>query len=178
MPAKPICDETKGQDLLYSSGTTGRPKGVKIELTRDSPETMSELFAAVAQLYRFSADSVYLSPAPLYHAAPLRFNLLTLFLGGTSVIMRRFDPVAALEAIEKYRCTHSQWVPTMFIRMLKLTEAERSKHDVSGMQVAIHAAALCPKSIDFIEALPRHATGKLYKRLLKDQYWGSDANSP
>ena len=144
MPAKPICDDTKGQDLLYSSGTTGRPKGVKIELTGDSPETMPELFAAVAQLYRFSVDSVYLSPAPLYHAAPLRFNLLTLFLGGTSVIMRRFDPVAALEAIEKNRCTHSQWVPTMFIRMLKLTEAERSKHDVSSMQVAIHAAAPCP----------------------------------
>lgn len=144
MPAEPIADETKGQDLLYSSGTTGQPKGVKIELTGDSPEFVSELFGAVINLYRFSADSVYLSPAPLYHAAPLRFNLANLIQGGTSVIMRNFDPAGALAAIEKYRCTHSQWVPTMFIRMLKLPQSERLQYDVSSMQVAIHAAAPCP----------------------------------
>ena len=144
MPAEPISDETKGQDLLYSSGTTGQPKGVKIELTGESPESLPDNTQAIVRLYGFSADTVYLSPAPLYHAAPLRFNLVTLLFGGTSVIMRRFDPAAALEAIEKYRCTHSQWVPTMFIRMLKLPEAERQKHDVSSMLVAIHAAAPCP----------------------------------
>jgi long-chain acyl-CoA synthetase len=144
MPTVAIADETKGQDLLYSSGTTGQPKGVKIELTGDSPEAISDNTRAIVHLYGFSADSVYLSPAPLYHAAPLRFNLVTLILGGTSVIMDRFDPVVALEAIQKYRCTHSQWVPTMFIRMLKLPQSERQKHDVSSMQVAIHAAAPCP----------------------------------
>ena len=147
MPAEPISDETKGQDLLYSSGTTGQPKGVKIELTGESPESMSESFEAVTQLYGYSNDSVYLSPAPLYHAAPLRFNLAILLRGGTSVIMRRFEPVAALEAIEKYRCTHSQWVPTMFIRMLKLPETARQQHDVSSMRVAIHAAAPCPIAV-------------------------------
>ena len=147
MPAEPISDETKGQDLLYSSGTTGQPKGVKIELTGESPEAMSEAFEAVTQLYGFSADSIYLSPAPLYHAAPLRFNLAILWVGGTSIIMQRFDPAAALEAIEKYHCTHSQWVPTMFIRMLKLPEAARQQHDVSSMQVAIHAAAPCPIAV-------------------------------
>jgi len=144
MQAESIADETKGQDLLYSSGTTGQPKGVKIELTGESPEFVSELFGAVISLYRFSANSVYLSPAPLYHAAPLRFNLANLIQGGTSVIMRNFDPAGALAAIEKYRCTHSQWVPTMFIRMLKLPQAERLQYDVSSMQVAIHAAAPCP----------------------------------
>ncbi|MDX1403077.1 MAG: acyl-CoA synthetase [Woeseiaceae bacterium] len=144
MPAKPIDDESKGQDLLYSSGTTGQPKGVKIALTGDSPEVLSDNARAIVGLYGFSPDTVYLSPAPLYHAAPLRFNLITLTIGGTSVIMRRFDPVAALQAIETHRCTHSQWVPTMFIRMLKLPDAERLKYDVSSMQVAIHAAAPCP----------------------------------
>lgn len=144
MPPVPIADETKGQDLLYSSGTTGQPKGVKIELTGDSPETMTEVSRAVAGLYGFSTDAVYLSPAPLYHAAPLRFNVMNLMLGGTSVVLEKFDPVVALGAIGKYCCTHSQWVPTMFIRMLKLPEAERKRHDVSSMQVAIHAAAPCP----------------------------------
>ena len=147
MPAEPISDETKGQDLLYSSGTTGQPKGVKIELAGESPEAMSEAFEAVTQLYGFSADSIYLSPAPLYHAAPLRFNLAIFWVGGTSIIMQRFDPAAALEAIEKYHCTHSQWVPTMFIRMLKLPETVRQQHDVSSMRVAIHAAAPCPIAV-------------------------------
>jgi acyl-CoA synthetase (AMP-forming)/AMP-acid ligase II len=144
MPTEAISDETKGQDLLYSSGTTGQPKGVKIDLTGESPESVSESFEAISGLYDFSSESIYLSPGPLYHAAPLRFNLVILWCGGTSVILRRFDPVAALEAIEKYRCSHSQWVPTMFIRMLKLPEAARQKHDVSSMRVAIHAAAPCP----------------------------------
>jgi acyl-CoA synthetase (AMP-forming)/AMP-acid ligase II len=144
MPAEPIADETKGQDLLYSSGTTGQPKGVKIDLTGESPDSLSDNTLAIVGLYSFSADTVYLSPAPLYHAAPLRFNLVTMMLGGTSVIMRKFDPQAALQAIEKYRCTHSQWVPTMFIRMLKLPQAEQLKYDVSSMRVAIHAAAPCP----------------------------------
>ena len=147
MPTEPIANETKGQDLLYSSGTTGQPKGVKIDLTGESPESVSESFVAICELYDISADSIYLSPAPLYHAAPLRFNLTILLRGGTSVIMRRFEPVAALEAIEKYHCTHSQWVPTMFIRMLKLPEAVRRKHNVSSMRVAIHAAAPCPIAV-------------------------------
>ncbi len=147
MPAAPIAGETKGQDLLYSSGTTGQPKGVKIGLTGESPESVSEIFEAINSLYGFSVDSIYLSPAPLYHAAPLRFNLAILALGGTSIIMQRFEPVSALAAIEKYQCTHSQWVPTMFIRMLKLPEAARRKHDVSSMQAAIHAAAPCPVAV-------------------------------
>jgi len=147
MPAIPLPDETKGQDLLYSSGTTGQPKGVKIDLTDESPEHISSNAQAIIDLYQFDDDTVYLSPAPLYHAAPLRFNLVNLYCGGTSVIMRKFDPICALEAIEKYRSTHSQWVPTMFVKMLKLAEAERQKFDIKSMQVAIHAAAPCPVTV-------------------------------
>jgi acyl-CoA synthetase (AMP-forming)/AMP-acid ligase II len=90
---------------------------------------------------------VYLSPAPLYHAAPLRFVVGTMRIGGTAVIMEHFDAEQALALIEKYKATHSQWVPTMFIRMLKLPEETRARYDVSSMQVAIHAAAPCPVTV-------------------------------
>src|SRR5690606_24709557 len=90
---------------------------------------------------------VYLSPAPLYHAAPLRYCGVTNSVGGTVIMMDRFEPEAALAAIEKYKVTHSQWVPTMFIRMLKLPDEVRSKYDVSSMKIAIHAAAPCPAEV-------------------------------
>mgnify|MGYP001290591070 CR=1 FL=1 len=147
MPVEPIADEIKGQDLLYSSGTTGQPKGVKLPLTGDPPDTITASGEAVAAFYGYDSNTVYLSPAPLYHAAPLRFNLAILMYGGTTVIMRHFDPVEALELIETYRCTHSQWVPTMFIRLLKLAQAERERLDTSSMKLALHAAAPCPVAV-------------------------------
>jgi long-chain acyl-CoA synthetase len=143
-PAKPVPDELEGHDMLYSSGTTGRPKGVKVELTGEPAGTPSPLLALVTLLYSVSPETVYLSPAPLYHAAPIRFCMGIHRLGGTTIIMDKFDPVEALQLIERYRVTHSQWVPTMFIRLLKLPEAERRRHDVSSLRVAIHAAAPCP----------------------------------
>jgi acyl-CoA synthetase (AMP-forming)/AMP-acid ligase II len=88
-------------------------------------------------------NAVYLSPAPMYHSAPLFYCMSTMRLGGTAIVMEQFDPQAALACIEKYRVTHSQWVPTMFVRMLKLPEAERTRHDLSSHRVAIHAAAPC-----------------------------------
>ena len=147
LPATPIADEFEGTDMLYSSGTTGRPKGIKSPL-EDAPfgTTPRSLFL-LSELYKLGPEATYLSPAPLYHAAPLRFNLGIQRLGGTSVIMERFDPEQALALIEQYQCSHSQWVPTMFVRMLKLPEAARRKYDVGCMQVAIHAAAPCPVEI-------------------------------
>lgn len=140
--------EPRGGDMLYSSGTTGRPKGVLPELQPQSVEdedvTAVRLFKA---LYAFDQNSVYLSPAPLYHAAPLRFVMVTHSLGGTAVIMPRFDPADALRCIEQYRVTHAQWVPTMFIRMLKLPEDVRRKHDLSSLKAIIHAAAPCPPEV-------------------------------
>lgn len=144
MPATPVADETPGSDMLYSSGTTGRPKGVKGDLKGGSLTDPNPLLMLAQMLYSFTPETIYLSPAPLYHAAPLRYNMTVQRLGGTCIVMEHFDAEDALRQIEKHKTTHSQWVPTMFVRMLKLPEEARRKHDVSSMKVAIHAAAPCP----------------------------------
>ncbi len=142
-PADPIADQAEGVAMLYSSGTTGYPKGVKKPLPEEEYGSADAL-PVLSMLYGITGESTYLSPAPLYHAAPLGFTMSSLRNGITVVVMDHFDAEAALEYIERYRITHSQWVPTMFVRMLKLPEATRAKYDVSSLQCAIHAAAPCP----------------------------------
>ncbi len=142
--ATPLPDEAEGVDMLYSSGTTGRPKGVKPALPLTPMGTGDSLYQLVSLLFPPDADSVYLSPAPLYHAAPLRYCLTMQRFGVTVVVQEKFDPELALAAIETYRVTHSQWVPTMFIRMLKLAAEVRAKWDLSSLRYAVHAAAPCP----------------------------------
>jgi long-chain acyl-CoA synthetase len=145
--ADPLPDRVEGMPMLYSSGTTGRPKGVKPALTKDPLGTGEGLTAMVKMLFGASDESIYLSPAPLYHSAPLRYCTQFLRIGATIVVMERFDAEGALRAIESYRVTHSQWVPTMFVRMLKLDEAVRTRYDVSSLESAVHAAAPCPIAI-------------------------------
>ena len=152
MPEEPIEDECQGGSMLYSSGTTGTPKGIYRELQLNPlPYTQEEddlgLGRVVEGVYGGDENTVYLSPAPLYHSAPLGFNTGFLSLGGTSVVMEKFDPEAALKAIQDYKVTHSQWVPTMFVRFLKTDESLRSAYDLSSHKVAIHAAAPCPIEI-------------------------------
>jgi long-chain acyl-CoA synthetase len=145
-PAKPLKEEWIGDTMLYSSGTTGRPKGILRPLQEKNP---SEGFALRQAMNGFglSADTVYLSPAPLYHAAPLAYVLSVQSFGGSVVMMERFDAARAIDLIEKYRITHSQWVPTMFVRMLKLEPEARAGRDLSSHKVAIHAAAPCPVEV-------------------------------
>jgi long-chain acyl-CoA synthetase len=144
MSETPISDESAGSDMLYSSGTTGRPKGVKPALSGGPIDAPNALQMMAQGLFGFSGDSVYLSPAPLYHAAPLRWCMSVHKLGGTVIVMEKFDPETALALIEKHGVTCGQFVPTHFVRMLKLPEATRAKYDVSSMKSAVHAAAPCP----------------------------------
>ena len=143
-PASPIAGETLGAAMLYSSGTTGRPKGVLRPLPDRSPAEPLSLLASRLNLWRFREGQVYLSPAPLYHSAPLSGVGGTIRRGGTAVIMERFDAEHFLALVERYRVTHTQLVPTMFSRMLKLPEAARRAYDLTSLEVAIHAAAPCP----------------------------------
>ena len=143
-PVPDLPERAMGLDFAYSSGTTGRPKGIKHALTGDRQLEAATKSAGWVSFFDLKEDSVYLSPAPLYHAAPLRFSLRCLTDGGTVVAMQKFDAESALSAIEKYRVTHSQWVPTMFVRLLNLPFAVRDAYDLSSHEVALHAAAPCP----------------------------------
>lgn len=140
----PIEYGNAGTFMLYSSGTTGRPKGIIWNLPDLPVGTMDPSFAGAMVLFGVNEDTVYLSTQPLYHSAPAAFAVAMLQAGATVVLMEKFDPETALKAIEKYKTTHSQWVPTMFIRMLKLPEETRAQYDVSSLKCVIHAAAPCP----------------------------------
>jgi fatty-acyl-CoA synthase len=140
-------EEPLGDFMNYSSGTTGRPKGIQRPLSGKSFAEPSNLDNLVKALYATDEETIYLSPAPLYHAAPLAFTVAVHSWGGTVVVMEKFDAAESLRLLEKHRATHSQWVPTMFVRMLKLPEAERTGHDFSSHKVAIHAAAPCPVDV-------------------------------
>ena len=147
MPTSANAQALQGGDMLYSSGTTGRPKGVLWPLPKTAAGQHTMLVKLLAPLFGYDADCHYLSTAPLYHAAPLRHSMTVIKLGGTVTVMERFDAVLALQTIERCRITHSQWVPTMFVRLLKLDKHVREKFDLSSMKMAVHAAAPCPVDV-------------------------------
>lgn len=144
-PTQPIADEHCGADMVYSSGTTGRPKGVYMEIdpakTVDEPPSVANLGRL---MFGLDQNTVYLSPAPFYHAAPLRWCVAVQYLGGTVVMMEKFDAETALRAIETYKVSHAQFVPTHFQRLLDLPPATRNAYNLSSLKFAVHAAAPCP----------------------------------
>jgi len=147
LPKTTIADEWIGTAMLYSSGTTGRPKGILRPLQEVPPGEQLPMFDFLQKLWQYREGMIYLSPAPLYHSAPQAAVNLTIRSGGTVIIMESFDPERYLELIEKWGITHSQLVPTMFSRLLKLPEAARKRHDLSSLEIAIHAAAPCPAAV-------------------------------
>jgi long-chain acyl-CoA synthetase len=144
----PFADQPRGSAMLYSSGTTGRPKGIRPPLRDDQVSDPGGGITALTELFfGFNRETVYLSPGPIYHAAPLAFSCAAQALGGTVVMMKRFDAEQSLAAAQHHHVTHAQFVPTMFVRMLKLSQEVRDRYDVSGLRVAIHAAAPCPVEV-------------------------------
>ena len=135
--------------MLYSSGTTGRPKAVRRPLPADGNGSWAQSVLEMALIHQYGMDpsSVYLSPAPLYHAAGVNYTMAVNRVGAASIIMRKFDAEAVLRLIETHRVTHAQFVPTMFVRMLKLPEGRPEKYDVSSLRCVIHAAAPCPVDV-------------------------------
>ncbi len=147
MPTTPVADERAGLAMLYSSGTTGRPKGINRPMPDTPPEVLHPLFSFLLNLWQYREDMIYLSPAPLYHSAPQAAVGLTFRMGGTVIIMERFDPIEYLRLVEEYSVSHTQLVPTMFSRMLKLAAGDRERFDLSSLEVAVHAAAPCPVQV-------------------------------
>ena len=145
--ASVLSDQTAGQSMLYSSGTTGRPKGVRRPLSEEAMTAPHPLLEAVPKLYSIDENTTYLSPAPLYHAAPIGFNMSVQMHGGTCVIMKKFDAEALLQFIQEHQITHANMVPTMFVRLRKLPEAVRRQYDLSSLKVVIHGAAPCPVEV-------------------------------
>jgi fatty-acyl-CoA synthase len=144
----PPADQPRGADMLYSSGTTGRPKGVKPPLPDRQVGDPGDPYVAVfGGSYAMGADTVYFSPAPLYHAAPLRFGMVTHALGGTVITTAKFDAEQCLRVISQQKVTHSQWVPTHFVRLLRLPNEVRAAHDLALQRYAVHAAAPCPVEV-------------------------------
>jgi long-chain acyl-CoA synthetase len=169
MPETPIADESAGNDMLYSSGTTGRPKGIRPPLPEGPLNQTNALTEFGRSSYRMDASSVFLSPAPLYHAAPLRWCMSIQKLGGTVIVMEKFDAEAVLALIERYHVTHAQFVPTHFIRMLKLSADVRKRYDLSTLTLAFHAAAPCPVEV-------KQAMIEWWGPVLHEFYGGTEAN--
>ncbi|WP_328351939.1 fatty-acid--CoA ligase FadD4 [Mycobacterium sp. NBC_00419] len=146
-PVSPVADESEGDLLQYSSGTTGRPKGIRRALPHltpaEAPNPLTPLLGALG----VTAQSVYLSPAPLYHTAPSVWSMCVQALGATTVVLEKFDAEQTLACIERYGITHGQFVPAMFVRMLKLPKQVRDSYDLSSLRRVVHAAAPCPPEI-------------------------------
>ncbi|OBH48071.1 acyl-CoA synthetase [Mycobacterium mantenii] len=165
-PPPPVSD---GSEMLYSSGTTGRPKAVRRPLPVDGNGSWAQSVLEMALIHKYGmrSSSVYLSPAPLYHAAGVNYTMAVNRVGAASIVMKKFDAETVLRLIETHRVTHAQFVPTMFVRMLKLPAAVRERYDVSSLRCVIHAAAPCPVDV-------KHRMMEWFGPIIHEYYGGTE----
>ena len=168
---EPLEDQPRGDVMLYSSGTTGRPKGIRRPLTGLQIDDPAAVGVSMLERMLLGMDdsSVYLCPAPLYHAAALQWSAGVHEMGGTVVVMERFDAEQFLALVERERITHTQVVPTMLVRALKLPEAARLSYDVSSLRCVVHAAAPCPIEV-------KRQTIKWLGPIVDEYYAGTEGN--
>ncbi len=169
LPVTPIADESRGSDMLYSSGSTGRPKGIKQELKNTNIDGLSPMFAVYAERYGWGEDTVYLMPCPLYHSGPLRFAMAMQQVGALLIVMNRFDALPALDLIQRHRVTNAHFVPTMFVRLLKLPAEELARRDVSSVRSVVHGAAPCAPEV-------KRAMIAWLGPILEESYGGTEGN--
>lgn len=165
----PEFEQKEGQIMYYSSGTTGKPKGIRRPMVERQFGTPPAVDAFISASYGIDDNTVYLSPAPMYHAAPLNWCLAILRLGGSLITLKKFEPESFLANIERYGVTHTQLVPTMFVRLLSLPDDIRLKYDLSSLKVAVHAAAPCAPEI-------KHQMLNWWGMIIHEYYGGSESN--
>ena len=169
MPAAPIQDESLGRDLLYSSGTTGRPKGIRNALPDGKVSTIPPVMAFMSRLYGFDQTTVFLTPTPLYHASGLRYGMVVGHAGGTNIVMEQFDAERALAIIEEFRVTHLGAVPTMLVRLLKLPAEIRERYDLSSLKMVLHGTGPCGRDV-------KQAMIDWLGPILHENYGGTEGN--
>jgi acyl-coenzyme A synthetase/AMP-(fatty) acid ligase len=147
MPSTPIADQSAGSFQLYSSGSTGRPKGLRHPSPRVAFDAVDPMTTMLMERFGYREDSVFIAPGPLSHSLTLVSASLAHRVGATVVQMSRFDPKSFLSQVEKYRVSISQMVPMMFVRLLKMPQAERKAFDVSSLRSIFHATAPCAPAI-------------------------------
>ena len=148
-PSTAPADRTAGAPMQYTSGTTGRPKGVRRPLTGQAPEAVAERNAGFLSLFgiRPFEDNVHICGSPLYHTAVLVWASGSVQIGHTVVLMDKWTPEEMLALIERHQVTQTHMVPTQFNRLLGLPEDVRTNYDLSSLRSMVHGAAPCPKEI-------------------------------
>jgi acyl-CoA synthetase (AMP-forming)/AMP-acid ligase II len=167
MPATPIADESTGATLIYSSGTTGHPKGVFRPLSEAAFDGADGLELFHGHRFGVKPGDVFVNAQPLYHSGPSAMTMVEQRLGATALVFEKFDPELMLASIERHKAVRGQFVPTMFVRMLKLPQETRAGYDVSSLKAAIHSAGPCP-----IEA--KHAMINWWGPILHEIYGGTE----
>ena len=169
LPEVPSYPEEEGCMMLYSSGTTGFPKGIVEPWQRGSLGSILSIALLQEALFGFDQQTRFFTAAPLYHAAPLHWTLGAHRLGATVIIAEKFDAEKSLYAIDQFAVSHSVWVPTMFVRMLHLPDDIRARYSLASLKFVVHLAAPCAVAV-------KEKMLDWWGAIIHELYSGSEAN--